>query len=1449
MNTSFHRIPSLVVFASALLGSLLSTQVAAQPAQKPLLTNQSGALPNLMVALDNSGSMAFPYHEAYYILFNDNNPHNLSYCTGGNQALEPTGSWVVNGMVDFTRPVNQRCANSTRTFWTTDNGTPFAATPVIQNAWTAQRSADLNPVYYDPRTTYAPRVGPDYAPLTRDASVQFVSNQGGYTNAAGFFYRVYRNPLNGDLYTTNVQKPNGMLYRADNDLTQAKTSIQAAPFWANALNDVYSLSVQTPFPTHLEHNATTAATPSFQYAFCRDALGASTVQKDRNNMDVGCSSVRNPPYATSAAGSLTTVLAPGNPAAATNIITLPPDNSRTDCGTAPATQCTNAQEVNNILNWYHWYSTRVLATSTAIGQSLAADNIQNKIRIGYMPINDLTRNTTSSDIRMAQTPGTVTNIPDLVRGVRTLATDTTTPTVDSQRLYRFLNSTVARGGTPLHNAVTQVATYYGVPSGTAENPWSTNPAQPASTGNPEMTCRRSFNLLFSDGSWTQSYAPAAGSDYDNINGPTFSQLQPDGSNKTYRYLRLGDDTVTGRAKYIPYPSTSRGGLADLTAQYFWHTDLRPGLDNFIKTRQGQPTFWQNMTTYTVGYFVQPTAEVTGGAGLSFQRINQYQTQYTTSGYASAVKPVWPTGNLVTGGTTQELVDDFIQAGYTGGGRAFSAKSSDDVRRIFDTIVAEILSSSGTDAGVSVSGGANNSTLSASGKYTVSYQTLDNSGEVSLLELDPATGNETGTVVWRASALIPLPGARRIFSMTGNNTSVPFSGRFDALPTDIRSAIRQGPYAARVPNDASFVNYLRGDNFATDTAGTLFRQRTSLIAAMVNPPSVYMGDGLDYVYDGDASGGVEGRGSYGNYVGRKKATTAVAPLTTAYHPSLFIATNGGMVHALDARNANPATTTAGHEQAAFMPRRSLSHMLNFANEPYSFEYVLDGPISENDVFDRTIAPAAVADEWTAWRHMGIGTGGRGSKLIYALRSPIHPGSNPNRIPNQEDFMWETGADRIDTFNDGDGEDVTLGYIANSARTGQTEDQGSSSEIRGKWIVAVNNGHYNGEPNGEKTGLVVLDALTGEVIRTIPIPVVAGQPPNRGLSGVTLLRDYTTNTRVTAAYAGDANGNLWRFTLLGDPSTWRLTYNEPLFTVPGNRPIFGHPAWQPWSDSSVNEGFMVVFATGMALEESDIEDLGAQSIYAIWDKTDVYGQRIGTAPFPPVTAQESDLQEQNGLASDCTTSLGETFCRITDNPINWSTQRGWRLPLGWYNGQAAGERSIADVQNVGRKVLITTTELHPAASGEMCSISDLPGNFIYVLDVLTGSRSSSRSFDVSAPRDGSLEDYAVAYKPAGGFSRGVSVTLRRTTLDGTLLPTETPTTSTDAGDPYVAVSSERTGVGFEAHGESAIASKNATKCQNTRGTILGTATGSVQFGTECPTTAWTRTQFQLGSPPSN
>ncbi len=1414
-NAPFQRAAAAVC---AVAIAIAAGQTWAQPSNRPLLASQTGAKPNLMIALDNSGSMAFPYHESYSILFADNNNNALRACTGANTFARTTVGDVLNGLVDFLQPAGNRCF---RTNWAPNaDGSPnfggganwVADGPltgdIARNNWNAMRSADVNPVYYNPRTTYAPRLGPDYQPLTRPANINFVSNAGTHRTTASF-YRVWRNGTTGALYAINTQKP-----------------APTAPAWLGTAANVYNLDTMVAFPTHLEHNATSGATPTFVYTFCRDTAGASTVQT-RQGQEIGCTSVKNPPYATSAAGSVTTVYAPGHPSAAGNTIRLPPDHQRTDCAANNGT-CTNEEERINILNWYHWYSTRQLATSTAIGQSLSSDTFQEELRIGYLPINDFTSASTGN-IATTRNPAVDNTAPTVLRGVRTLQGGSAA----NAQLYGFLNNVTSRGGTPLHNAITVVGQYYGVPNGAVENPWATNPGSVASASNPEMSCRRSFNLLFSDGGWNNE--PAVGPDYDNTNGPVFSRTRADGTQEDFRYLRTGVNTVAGRMQYIPFPSTGTGGIADVSAGYFWHRDLRPGLDNNIQTRPGQPTFWQNMTTYTVGYLIRPTGEVTG-TGLTFAQIDQYKTQYTLSGYAAATKPAWPTGNL-TLQSTQSRVDDFVHAGYAGGGRSFSARTSDDIRNIFDTIIAEILSASGKDAGVSVNtSGGDNTTLAGRLKYTVSYQTLDNSGDILAREL-AADGSETGDTAWSANLQMPSHAARRVFTMHDLNQPIDFIGTFSGLPTDVRNALATGPSASRIRTDASFINYLRGDNTALDTSGNLFRQRVSRIAAMVNPPAVFMGGARDYAYDQDGSGGVDGRGSYVDYTNRKRG----------YPASLFVATNAGTMHAFSAE--------AGTELAAVMPRRSLRRMLNFASEPYNFEYVLDGPITENDIFDRRKATSeglSPADEWRAWRHLGIGTGGRGERLIYAVNSPIKPGVTPNRIPDRADFLWETGPDVI---NSADGGDVTVGYMSNSVRSGQTEDPVDSTNAqRGRWIVAVNNGHYNGEPNGERAGLVVLDAVTGGIIRTIPLP--NGYSAGAGLSGVTLLRSYQTNTRVVAAYAGDANGNLWKFNLTGDPSTWHVEHNQPLFTVPNNRPIYGHPAWQAHEAG----GFIVVFATGIMLEDDHLDDMDQQSIYGIWDRQNLDGTMLNSEPFTPITA--SQLEERNVVQASETSRGGFFYYAINGDAIDWETQRGWYIHMNHVNERddalRRGERSIADVQNFGRSVIITSTVLRPPPDGEMCSAADLPPNYVYIVNAQSAAPELSRSFDING--DGSLDawssgsgnngGYAVAYAPQGGFTRGISVTSFRSRADGTALPNDPATDVGSSSDPQLAESPEERieKAAHESAGESMLG-PTATKCVPIRGTIVGTGETPLGGGVYCPTSGWSRTQYQLSAPPSN
>jgi hypothetical protein len=179
-----------------------------------------------------------------------------------------------------------------------------------------------------------------------------------------------------------------------------------------------------------------------------------------------------------------------------------------------------------------------------------------------------------------------------------------------------------------------------------------------------------------------------------------------------------------------------------------------------------------------------------------------------------------------------------------------------------------------------------------------------------------------------------------------------------------------------------------------------------------------------------------------------------------------------------------------------------------------------------------------------------------------------------------------------------------------------------------------------------------------------------------------------------------------------------------------------------------------------------------------------------------------------------------------------------------GESDGERSIAEVQNIGNSVMITTTVLRRASNAEMCSISDLPANYVYLLDARTASAARSRSFDVTG--DTRLDPFAVAYLPSGGFTRGVSVSSYYSRADGTPLSTTTLPAPGNTSDPYIDpdVTTRPMGVGADGEYSSPIPT-----CRPMRATILGTGETPLEGGVSCPTTGWSRTQFQLSAPPEN
>ena len=1252
------KCPGIGIFARtsgwlfALGLALSSVGSYAQPSQTPLLVGRAGAKPNIMLTLDNSSSMAYPFHESYNVKTNGRD-----------------------------------------------------------GDWQAQRSSEVNPVYYNPRTTYLPRVDKDGAALAVNDRIIFVDN----STSANYRYSLYRDPSNGSFFRQSTHRP----VTLPNNLQRVGGETSKIDLLVPANYAIYADGPKLFDP------------PSFTWFVC------DSVIKSADGRETGCLRSRG----------VTITLGTNKP------VEVPPDHSRTDCN---GRICTYEQEVANIINWYRYYSTRMDLASTAIGQALSNKAYANKFRLGYFPINN--EGSVNNQYRLQEDKDVT-----ILRPFKNYSSDAD--------FYNWLYQTPPWGSTPLHPALDSVANYI---KDDGLSALATDPMKDKSRSNQDSACRRSFNLMFSDGAWSPETASNANEQVTVNSGPVFERTLANGTKERFGYMMPGfDSSFEKRQLYTPYPAFHIGGLADLTAKYYWFEDFRPDLENKIIPRLGQPTFWQNLTTYTIGFYVYPSGENnSNGSGLSFSQINNYSYDYLKFGLAPIRPPSWPNKRLPADGTDADRIDDFIHAGFTGGGKGISVSNSTEIRNTFSSIISDIVNVSGNDSGVglAVSGGsASNGFI----KFGSNYRTIDDSGEIYADTLDK-DGNVSQRL-WTASDALGLPSSRQIYGIVQGNY------RFWLSSIDVQA--RQGllklskgwlTSEMNASSDFSWIaKYIRGEQPVRTPSGKLLRTQLAKFGAVVNAPPLYMGADLDLGYD--LVGNVAGAGEYLTYVNQK----ASLPST------VFVSTNSGLVHNFDAKS--------GKELGAFLPSTSFEKLANYMSQDYSFEYILDGPLSEHDVyFDKS-------SQSPGWNNLVIGTGGRGVKSIFALRSPLNQSllGSSNRTPSVTDFMWEADSAKLDSLN--------VGYITTPVRSGQLPDPANKNFV-GKWVAVTGTGHFNS--NAKKHGLILLSAEDGSLISKIEIPSTFNV--GRGVGGATLIRD--SNRRVIGAYAGDDGGNLWRFNF------GELRANQPsvqrLFTVPTKRSIYGAPAWQPHPLG----GNIVVFATGVALEDADLSSASSSPsnfIYGIWDKSE------STDILPIIT--DADLLTQTiapRTAALSTADKAGIYSQVTNNKIDWTKHLGWKFQLGWNSTAGIGERSIDQVRNVGSSVLITTVVLGPDLlnTTEKCVASNEPQNFIYVLNAENGG--GGKSVDIDG--DGRLDDVSVVFVQQGGFSRGTGIVEKTSSRIS------------------------RSGLGTAGESLSRAAGSSRPRCVSTKFQLFGTKSGSINAGVTCSNT-WSSQSYQLLSPP--
>ncbi|MHC2996563.1 hypothetical protein OA56_03870 [Tepidiphilus sp. HLB4] len=361
-------------------------------------------------------------------------------------------------------------------------------------------------------------------------------------------------------------------------------------------------------------------------------------------------------------------------------------------------------------------------------------------------------------------------------------------------------------------------------------------------------------------------------------------------------------------------------------------------------------------------------------------------------------------------------------------------------------------------------------------------------------------------------------------------------------------------------------------------------------------------------------------------------------------TVFVGANDGMLHAFDATN--------GQERFAYVPNAVITPALATLADPgYTHRYFVDGPI------------AVTWPALTPGKNILIASLGYGGKGLFALDV-----TTPNSF-SEKNVQWE---------------------LANDPDLGLMTGEMVLSKTNGDHTVVIFGNGYNSTK--EHAVLFIVDLSTGKVIKKID----TGSGPSNGLSAV-IGFDANRDGTVDYIYAGDLQGNLWKFDLSSTVSNdWDVAkYNgqkAPLFAAGSSQPITGRPmvGYNPADGSR-----WVFFGTGRYLTASDISDTSTQSWYGIIDD----GQNAVT---------RSQLKERKIVASGTDPKTGDpvrAFELATSNDMN--DKKGWYVDLD------PGERMISS-QVLRGSVLIASSII---PNDDPCS----PGGtgYLNAIDAFTGA----------------------------------------------------------------------------------------------------------------------------------
>ena len=614
-----------------------------------------------------------------------------------------------------------------------------------------------------------------------------------------------------------------------------------------------------------------------------------------------------------------------------------------------------------------------------------------------------------------------------------------------------------------------------------------------------------------------------------------------------------------------------------------------------------------------------------------------------------------------------------------------------------------------------------------------------------------------------------PTSRVMLSWSGA-TGIPFE--WSSLSTAEQGALDAGN-TSTVGQDR--LDYLRGDrsNEMTPSGTGLFRDRDSVLGDIVDSSPAWVGPPSKMIYSAyefpttwqddlypTATMPENSGQSYSQYVAAEATRLNV----------VYVGANDGFLHGFSAGSYDStgtvynSTTNTGEEVLAFMPQTVIDDIhnssnanLDYSNPQYGHNFYVDATPGVGDLYYN--------GAWHTWLVSGLGAGGA---EIFALD-----------VTNPANFTESNAANLVM----GDWTPSTL-TCANVSSCGNNLGNTYGTPVirrlhNGDWGIIFGNGL--GSASGD-AGIYVM-TVNPSTAAVTTYYLSAGQAGKSDgiayVSPVAMAGDHITDY----VYAGDVNGNVWRFDLTSNnPSNWAVTPG-PIFTTPSGQPITSlvQPAFVTNASTGAIQ-VMLYFGTG---EEFPITNSsapsfasGTQSFYGVWDWNMGTWNAHSLTQFASLTSAQvtsltgtsaSTLSVSNLVQQTVTTDSSNNRNIGTTNPICWAgtqTCTGTDNQFGWYinlPGSNSGYNQTTNEQVVFNPQIISTAVVFnstlPGIDSPLACNSGAAQGWTYSIDARTGGPvpsffvNNGNTHTIAYPSDASGTDSVVT--TTGTNSSGATV----------------------------------------------------------------------------------------------